>query len=342
MTFSQSPGGKIHDSLVHVNLIHDQIRETLEEVGGASSLKTTLLWFIENDWKKKEAGWPFTALPVLTCQLVGGDVTVAAHLAVTWNLLHLAAHIFDDIADEGFVMGPNGPMPLAEAVNVATAFLFLAQLALDPLPQKDIPLSLLYKLRHNLNQITTQVCVGQHRDLVEMTRSEVSLDAYWEVIAAKSGLSFGWACRAGAAVAGGSPSQIEGCGVYGYNLGLLLQISDDWADLWTDKGVSDLALGKKTLPVIYALAVAPLKRKERLLALLNQASHCRDAGAAARSEILQLGGLHYTLVEAKIRHRRAEAALPGGQTQKHLLALLNLASPQPCCQLPSRQQNERS
>lgn len=330
MTVSRMPSGEIHNNLPYINLIRSQIRETLEEVGDASNLKTTLLWFIESGWKKKESSWPFAALPVLTCQLVGGDVTAAAHLAAAWDFLHLAAHIFDDIADEGFVVGPNGSMPLGEAVNAATTLLFLAQLALDPLQKKGIPLPLVYKLRRSLNQVATQTCVGQHRDLTEMTQSDISLDAYWEIIAAKSGNSFGWACRAGATVAGGSLTQVEMCHVYGYNLGILLQISDDWIDLWSGGGVSDLALGKKTLPVIYALAAAPSKRGELLMALLNEANHCREAEAEARSEIVDLGGLHYMLVEAEIRRKRAEVALlaaSDGRTQKHLLTLLNLASP---------------
>ena len=309
------------------NLVYSQIKATLEKVDGYPGLSQALRWFVENDWKGKKEKWFFSLLPLLICQFVGGDIETAVPLAAAWNLFHLAANIFDDIEDEGVVAGPHGAMPLAEAVNAATALLFLAQAALDPLSEIGDSLSL-PELRRELNQTGIQICVGQHQDLVEMGKPDVSLDTYWQIAGAKSGRFFGWASRAGAVIGGGSPSQVVGCDRYGYNLGVLLQIFDDWTGLSPNKGVNDLALGKRTLPVIYALAVAPSEQRRRLMTLLDRARQGRDAGLEARTEIIRLGGLHYTLVEAEVRRKRAETALlaiPG--IHAPLLELLTMAFP---------------
>ncbi len=309
-------------------LVHDHIEITLEKVEGCLDLSRALQWFVQHDWKSKKEKWLFSLLPMLSCQFVDGDIETAVHLTAAWNLFHLAANIFDDIEDEGFVAGPHGTMPLAKAVNAATTLLFLAQSALDPLSEIDRS-PLLPELRRELNQTGVQICVGQHQDLVEMAKPDVSLDTYWKIVGAKSGRFFEWAGRAGAVVGGGSPSQVVGCASYGYNLGILLQILDDWAGLSPDAGVSDLALGKRTLPTIYALAVAPVEQRRRLMTLLDQARQNHEAEIEARTEIIRLGGLHYTLVEAEMRRKQAETALLAvvPDTRAYLFELLTIAFP---------------
>ena len=143
------------------NLVYSQIETTLEKAAGCPDLSQTLQWFVKRDWKGKKERWFFSLLPVLSCQFVDGDIEPAIHLTAAWNLFHLAANIFDDIEDEGVVAGPRGAMPLAEAVNAATALLFLAQSALDPLSEADKSL-FLPELRRELNQTGIQICVGQH------------------------------------------------------------------------------------------------------------------------------------------------------------------------------------
>jgi geranylgeranyl pyrophosphate synthase len=109
-------------------------------------------------------------------------------------------------------------------------------------------------------------------------------------------------------------------------LGVLIQIADDWADLWPGEGVSDLARGRKTLPVLYALRVAPPGRRERLMTWLNEARCSSSAEAEARAEIIRLGGLHYVLAEAQVHRRRAWDALqafPSSSARDRLLSFLD-------------------
>jgi len=52
---------------------------------------------------------------------------------------------------------------------------------------------------------------------------------------------------------------------------------DDFEGIWNPQGRSDLAAGKRTLPVIYALTVAPPSVGDRLERLLVKATAERKA-----------------------------------------------------------------
>jgi len=102
---------------------------------------------------------------------------------------------------------------------------------------------------------------------------------------------------------------------------------DDFEGIWNPQGQSDLAAGKRTLPVIYALTVAPPSVRERLERLLVKATVEQEAEEQARQVITALGAPHYLLIEAQIRRQRAEVALrsTGSPSPAYcqLMALLN-------------------
>jgi geranylgeranyl diphosphate synthase, type I len=325
---------RLADTIDHFShTVSNKLLHIIQTTRESSRLEAITSSLVENDWKNKSRRWPFAFLPLLAADLVGSAGEAAAYLTAGWNLLHLSAHLFDQIEDEGYVSISGETMPLAEAVNLATTLLFLARLALDELPAAGVPLPLACQLGRELNQTITKMCVGQHEDLVSMTEAGASLDRYWQVMAFKSGLFFGWATCAGALLGKGSPAEAEQCKTYGYNLGLLLQILDDWTGLYGDSKESDLAMGKRTLPILYALTVAPPQEKVRLTALLEDASTAKQAECEARDEIIRLGGLHYTLVQATIRYKRAKAALATVNTGRPnpLLELLDIAFPVLLC-----------
>jgi hypothetical protein len=86
------------------------------------------------------------------------------------------------------------------------------------------------------------------------------------------------------------------------------------------------------LPTLYALTVASPEQRERLVVLLDKARRCPEARTEALTEIYQLGGLYYVLVEAEILRKRAQTALGSmcaGSVRHHLFLLLDKAFPLP-------------
>jgi heptaprenyl diphosphate synthase len=101
---------------------------------------------------------------------------------------------------------------------------------------------------------------GELSPVTQIEPLDVALGQYRYKIGCKTAALFEASCKAGIAVAGGTPEQIEALGRFGYDLGLAFQIVDDVLDFTGDERVlgkpagNDLREGTWTLPLIYALA----------------------------------------------------------------------------------------
>jgi geranylgeranyl pyrophosphate synthase len=265
---------------------------------------------------------PSFLLPVLCCQAAGGNENQATAVAAAWFLFYLAAKVLDDVEDGDALQGPWYGIGVPEAINAATGLIFTSQLALTHLPRMGVSRELTLFLIEDFNRTILRMCAGQHADLTET--SGLSLERYFSIAGAKSGEFFSLACRAGALL---GTDEVASYSEFGYNLGVLIQICDDFEGVWNPKGRSDLAAGKRTLPVIYALTVAPPGVRERLERFLAKAISEPKAEEEARGVVTKLGAPLYLLVEAQIRRQRAEAALCStgrpSPAYRQLMALLN-------------------
>lgn len=304
--------------------LYARLDDFLCEALPASPLRSRLRTLVRRERVRQRAAPAVARLPLLTCALVGGSPAAARPAALAWNLLQLAAQILDRLEDGAPLHELHLDLRPAEALNAATALLFLAFQALDSSPDSTAePLS---QVRRRLSDAALGACLGQHLDLTTTANSHVTLDDYWEIIGDKSGRPFAWAAEAGARLGGAPDPQIAACHDFGYNLGVLVQLADDWADLWPRDGQSDLARGRRTLPALYARLVAPTDEGQQLARWLAEAPHCQAAEARARQAIIRLGAPHYLVVEAGRYRCRALAALstcPAGPQRDDLAALLS-------------------
>ncbi len=110
-----------------------------------------------------------------------------------------------------------------------------------------------------LSDTTNTISEGEVQQLVNAKDPSVSEDNYLNVIYKKTGALFEAACEAAAVLAEADEVQREALKRYGYHLGLAFQLVDDALDYEGDsealgKNVGDdLAEGKPTLPLIYAM-----------------------------------------------------------------------------------------
>jgi geranylgeranyl pyrophosphate synthase len=199
----------------------------------------------------------FALLPELSCQAAGGDPELTGEISAAWLLLYIAAHLVDSVEDEDAaeeiqILGGKGP-----AVNIANGLFLSAGLLLNQLHGYE-------KARHLAQEISTDfyntiliMTSGQHRDL--KTRRLTA--AQWQQIAeAKSGEFFSLACRSGARLAVDDPFVIKGYSDYGFHLGVMLQIHDDFEDLqdYIAAGEKSAPLNlKRSLAVAHALDILP-------------------------------------------------------------------------------------
>ena len=136
--------------------------------------------------------------------------------------------------------------------------------------------------------------------------ADTSEDTYFRIVAGKTGALIASACEAGAILAGGNEQQCRAARTYGENIGLAFQIVDDLLDYLGDpektgKAVgNDLAEGKMTLPLIYALRNAPDNEKAMLGDILAGNPEERSKKIEAVTLVIEgSGGFDYGRESAK-------------------------------------------
>lgn len=250
----------------------------------------------------EQLGACFTALPLLTCQAAGGLPHQALPVAAAWRALHIAGQLLDDVEDGDVASMSTTQSDAAHVINLATGFIVAANIALLRLPP-----ALWRVLHEDFNHTILRMAGGQHADLNR--HASLDLAAYFQLMAAKSGSFFALATRAGASCATKEQFQIAKFEQFGYNVGILIQVTDDLADFRKPIGTGSLAAGRHTLPVVYALNVASPAERARLMRLLAAISVNEEAESQARQLLVALGAEVYLRAEATNHRNQALATL---------------------------------
>jgi geranylgeranyl pyrophosphate synthase len=252
-------------------------------------------------------GFCYTALPLLTCQAAGGQPCQAIPVAAAWRALHIAAQLLDDVEDGDVASMSTALTDAAHVINLATGFIVVANNALLRLPP-----TLWRMLQNDFNHTILRMAGGQHADLNR--HALLDIETYFQLMAAKSGSFFALAARAGAHCATSDQIQIAKFEQFGYNVGILIQVTDDLADFRKPIGTGSLAAGRHTLPVVYALNVASPAERDRLMQLLAAVSVDKEAESQARQLLVALGAEVYLRAEATNHRNQALATITESAT----------------------------
>ena len=185
------------------------------------------------------------------------------------------------------------------------------------------------RIQEVMANATNTIAEGEVLQLMNAHDPETTEQRYLEVIYRKTAKLFEAGAQM-AAIVSGSPREIEQSMVdYGRHLGTAFQLVDDVLDykataeeLGKNLG-DDLAEGKPTLPVIYALAHAPAAEATRLRVAIE------TGGIDDLDQITRLietsGGLEYTARMARREKELAVEALGRLPASKYRDALVTLA-----------------
>lgn len=310
------------------------VSEALSECQAEESFSDLIVARLDRWFSGGDGPSPITLLPVLTCAGHGGEPARAAPLCAAWALVRLAAKLLDDVEDGDTTTGQ------AQEVNAATGVLALAHLAVHALERQGVPAERVHHIDGALSRMVVRAAGGQHRDITSAADPDaVDPDAWLAIALAKSGAVFAWTTWAGAAVAQGARlggRRLAGYRAYGENLGVLIQIADDYNEVWAagtetedPKGAS---FGGPNLAVAYAMTAANGPTRTRLLDRLRAArAGAPEAGAEARMMITDLGAQAFMLAAGLARLRLASVALasarPRSAVEKDLSAVLEGVMP---------------
>ncbi len=245
----------------------------------------------------------WVSLPLLACQAAGGEARWALPVAAAWLLYNRAAHLMDSVEDQDepeFWWASLGP---GAAINVASGLFFTAAQLLGDLSREEIPVEAATMVREDFYRSFLVMSSGQHQDLVN---PHPNLEEYWQIAAAKSGVFFALACRAGALLATRDSKIVEAFSSFGLHAGLIVQILDDLEDFQSVEGqglTARFAEKNYSLPVVYALEMHSPILGSRLKAALDAAAGDQREAQVAWDLIEQSGAAMYLLAELD-RHRK--------------------------------------
>ena len=193
-------------------------------------------------------------LILLIAKNYGGVNDVTLRSAVGLELLHTASLVHDDVVDESKERrgqpSVNAEYNNKVAVLVGDYVLSTALLNISFTNNSDI-LRSIAELGRNLSN-------GEILQLSNIQNTEFSEDIYYDVIKMKTAALFESCCEVGTLSVNANEKQIELAKEFGRNLGIIFQIRDDIFDYYDSKEIgkptgNDMAEGKLTLPVLYAL-----------------------------------------------------------------------------------------
>ena len=193
-------------------------------------------------------------LILLIAKSFGKISEVTQNAAVGLELLHTASLVHDHVVDESErrrgQASVNAIYDNKVAVLVGDYILSTALLYVSHTHSESI-------VRY-LAELGRTLSDGEILQLTNIRNQIISEDVYFKVISQKTAALFEACCVIGASSSGATETQIEQARVFGRNLGIIFQIKDDIFDYYESSDIgkptgNDLAEGKLTLPVIYAL-----------------------------------------------------------------------------------------
>lgn len=176
---------------------------------------------------------------------------------------------------------------------------------------------------------TNAIAEGEVLQLMNAGDADTSEERYLEVILRKTARLFEAGTRIAAIVAGAPPPVEAALGDYGRHLGIAFQLVDDALDyrgnaveLGKNPG-DDLAEGKPTLPLIYAMRTGTAEQAALIRRAIEDGG-TREFGPI-RAAIESTGGLDYTARLARSESDLAIRALADVPKSAHCDALVALA-----------------
>ena len=287
-----------------VTELNDFINLFNQSLSHSDGLLETALSHIRNRGGKRMR----PILMLLMAKNYGGVTEATQYAAVGLELLHTASLVHDDVVDESEER--RGQMSVNASYNNKVAvlvgdYILSTSLLHVSLTHNEIIVQRLARLGQTLSN-------GEILQLTNTSQDGLSEDIYYQVIERKTAALFEACAAIGAISAGQDPDDVDAAVKFGQNIGIIFQIRDDIFDYYDSKEIgkptgNDMAEGKLTLPVIYAINST---QDEQMIALARKVkARTITTGEIARlvEFTKQNGGIQYAERRMLDFHREAMA-----------------------------------
>jgi len=268
------------------------------------------------------------ALVILSAGAFGYSGKFQHNLAAVVEFIHTATLLHDDVVDES-ELRRNKETANALFGNAASVLVgdFLYSRAFQMMVEVDN-----MRVMQVLADATNTIAEGEVLQLLNCRDPHVTEENYLQVIRYKTAKLFEAASRLGAILGNATPEEEDAIAIYGMHLGTAFQLIDDMLDYSgnnqdTGKNLGDdLAEGKPTLPLIYAMRVGTPEQAAIIRKAIEEGG--KDGFQPVLDVIRQTAALDYAkqCAEAEVATATAAiASLPDSENKKCLLELASFA-----------------
>ncbi len=220
------------------------------------------------------------------------DTTINA--AIGLELLHTASLVHDDVVDESSER--RGQASVNATFNNKVAVLVGDYILSSALLH--VSLTGNQQIVENLSQLGRTLASGEILQLSNIQNPDFSEQIYYDVIRKKTASLFESCAVLGCLSVGVSSDDVERARQFGEILGMMFQIRDDIFDYYDSREIgkptgNDMAEGKLTLPVLYALKRAQFESMVNLARKVKSGSINADEIAVLVEFTKQNGGIEY-------------------------------------------------
>ncbi|MDO9047231.1 MAG: octaprenyl diphosphate synthase [Methylobacter sp.] len=264
-------------------------------------------------------------LLLLAAKALGGASDNHLLLAAVIEFIHTATLLHDDVVDDSDLRrgkeSANAVWGNAASILVGD---YLYSSAFEMMVRTGN-----MRVMEILSKTTTAIAEGEVLQLLNCNNPETTEQKYLEVIARKTAILFSAATKLAAVIAGASTETEQGLALYGQHLGIAFQLIDDALDYKASKDElgknlgDDLAEGKPTLPLIYAIQNSSESEAKIIIDAIKNGD--RDAFNEVYAIVQSTKAIDYTERRADEEAQKAISALSVLPASEYKQALTLLA-----------------
>jgi len=230
-------------------------------------------------------------------------------LAAVIEFIHTATLLHDDVVDESDLRRGKDS---ANAVWGNAASILVGDYLYSSAFEMMVRTSNM-RVMQILCKTTTAIAEGEVLQLLNCNNPATTEAKYLEVISRKTAILFSAATQLGAIIANADPAIEASIAAYGQHLGIAFQLIDDALDFTSSKDElgknlgDDLAEGKPTLPLIYAIENGTKEQADVIINAIKTGD--RDSFNEVYEIVKATNAISYTEQRAEDEAQKAIAAL---------------------------------
>lgn len=271
-------------------------------------------------------------LLLLSSRLVSSSTETtndAIQLAAVVELIHTSTLVHDDVIDEAKTRRgrPSANAVWGNQMSVLAGDWLYMQAFQIAMRQRN------FAILDILIGLTQLMVEGELLQLDRLGRIDISEADYMELVDRKTASLFNSCCRLGAMAGGAGEADSARLGEFAWNLGMAFQLIDDILDFTSKENIlgkpvgNDLAEGKVTLPLLYALTETTREETRLVETILKDRSYDRVPFSSILEIIEKYKGVERAQERAHqftARAREVIGAFPDSPYRKAVLTIADI------------------